>query len=114
MEKETEGQKHKRLYIEYRKLLENFSGGNMRLIEKYREELSRVENIFVARNSEGANLEKAGKIDEAIALYEKNVKEGFDGSYPYTRLAIIYRRRKLFDDENRIIKKAGERKSIYE
>lgn len=113
MEKETEGQKHKRLNAEYRKLLES-SNNDMSLIEKYREELSRIENTFVARNLEGADLEKAGKIDEAIALYEKNVKEGFDGSYPYTRLVIIYKKRKLFDDEARIIKKAEERRSIFE
>ncbi|TFB08487.1 hypothetical protein E3V08_03800 [Candidatus Atribacteria bacterium MT.SAG.1] len=108
MEKETEGQKYKRLNVEYGKLLES-SNTDMDLIEKRKEELEEIENTFVRRNLEGKELEKAGKVDEAIALYEKNIKEGFDGSHPYTRLAIIYRRRKLFDDEARVIKKAEER-----
>jgi len=108
MERETERQKYKRLNTKYGKLLE-IPNISIDLLEKYREALSKIEGIWVARNLEGSELEKAGKVDEAIALYEKNIKEGFDGSHPYTRLAIIYRRRKLFDDEARVIKKANER-----
>ncbi|MBA7592456.1 hypothetical protein ES708_34639 [subsurface metagenome] len=65
-----------------------------------------IENTFVSRNLEGIELEKAGKVDEAIALYEKNIKEGFDGSHPYTRLAIIYNKKGLLDDEIRVLEKA--------
>ena len=113
MEKETEGQKHRRLFIEYTKLLDSFSGGSMSKIEEYKEKLDRIESIFVGRNLDGRELEKAGKVDEAIALYEKNIKEGCDGSHPYTRLAIIYRKRKLFEEVSRVIKKVEERKSIF-
>ena len=60
----------------------------------------------VDRNLKGIKLEKAGKIDEAIKLYEMNINESFDGNHPYDRLAIIYRKRKQFDDEIRVLEKA--------
>ncbi len=58
------------------------------------------------RNLIGIELEKAGKIDEAIKLYEENVKENCEGSHPYDRLAIIYRKRKCINDEIRVLEKA--------
>lgn len=58
------------------------------------------------RNLIGIELEKAGKVDEAIPLYEQNVQENFIGGHPYKRLAIIYRLRKQYDDEIRILTKA--------
>jgi tetratricopeptide (TPR) repeat protein len=58
------------------------------------------------RNLTGIELEKAGKIDEAIELYEKNVEENFIGSHPYNRLAIIYRKHGQIDDEVRVLEKA--------
>ncbi len=58
------------------------------------------------RNLRGIELEKAGQVDLAIRLYEENVKENFEGSHPYDRLAIIYRRRNLIDDEIRVLEKA--------
>ena len=59
-----------------------------------------------ARNLQGIELEKSGQVDEAIHLYEENVKEKFEGSHPYKRLAIIYRKRKQIDDEIRVLEKA--------
>ena len=102
---ETEGGKYKRLNLEYGKLLKN-PDSNFNLIEKYRKELSKIENNWVNRNLKGIKLEKEGKIDKAIKLYEKNIKEEFDGSNPYTRLAIIYSKKGLLDDEIRVLKKA--------
>lgn len=102
---ETEGGKYKRLNLEYGKLLEN-PDSNFSLIEKYRKELSKIENNWVNRNLKGIKLEKEGKIDKAIKLYEKNIEEEFDGSHPYTRLAIIYSKKGLLDDEIRVLKKA--------
>lgn len=61
------------------------------------------ENIWVERNLLGRQLEKEGKIDEAIKLYEENIKEGFDGNFPYDRLAIIYRKQKKKEDEIRVL-----------
>jgi len=99
---ETEGGKYKRLNLEYGKLLKN-PDSNFNLIEKYRKELSKIENNWVNRNLKGIKLEKEGKIDKAIKLYEKNIKEEFDGSNPYTRLAIIYSKKGLLDDEIRVL-----------
>ena len=58
------------------------------------------------RNLKGIKFEKSGKTEKAIILYEKNIKEGFDGSYPYDRLAIIYHKLGRLDDEIRVLKKA--------
>jgi tetratricopeptide (TPR) repeat protein len=60
----------------------------------------------VQRNLIGSRLEKLGQVDEAIQLYEANVNEDFDGSYPYNRLAAIYRKRQWLDDEIRVLERA--------
>ena len=60
----------------------------------------------VDRNLKGIKLEKTGKVDEAIKLYEININENFVGNHPYDRLAIIYRKRKQFDDEIRVLERA--------
>ena len=54
----------------------------------------------------GMELEKAGKIDEAIAEYEKSIAMDFEGDRPYDRLAILYRKRKQIDEEIRVLNKA--------
>ncbi len=61
---------------------------------------------LVNNNLRGIELEKEGRIDEAIKLYEENIKKDFDGNHPYDRLAIIYRKRKEYDEEIRVIKHA--------
>ncbi len=38
----------------------------------------------------GQNLEQLGRLDEATALYELAVTEGFDATGPYDRLIGIY------------------------
>lgn len=65
----------------------------------------------VDRNLMGKELEKEGFVDNAIELYELNVKSRFDGSFPYNRLAIIYRKRKQYDEEIRVLEQAVE---VYE
>lgn len=60
----------------------------------------------VDRNLEGKKLEKLGQVDRAIKFYEENVKEEFEGNFPYDRLAIIYRKRKQYKDEIRVLNKA--------
>lgn len=32
-------------------------------------------------------------------MYEANVRDGFDGTHPYDRLAVLYRKQKRFNDE---------------
>ncbi|WP_309720874.1 hypothetical protein [Armatimonas sp.] len=45
---------------------------------------------MIARNQRGAELEKLGKIPEAIAEYEANVVDRFLGAQPYQRLQALY------------------------
>lgn len=67
-----------------------------------------VSDSQLNRNLKGIELEKDGKVDQAIKLYEMNIKENFVGNRPYDRLAIIYRKNKQFDDEIRVLEKAIE------
>jgi hypothetical protein len=46
-----------------------------------------------ARNLEGMALEREGRVDDAVAFYQRNVDEGFEGDWPYGRLVAIYERR---------------------
>lgn len=57
----------------------------------------------VERNLKGIEFEKEGNIESAIELYEKNIKERFDGSHPYNRLSIIYRKLNRIEDEKRVL-----------
>jgi tetratricopeptide (TPR) repeat protein len=91
LKKETEGEKYKRLFLNYR---------------KHREEICRIESKWSNRNSKGIELEKECQVDKAIELYEKNIEEESDGTHPYTRLAIIYRKKGLLKDEIRVLEKA--------
>ena len=47
---------------------------------------------LTARNLEGLELERSGRTQEALALYEQNVQEGFEGDWPYGRLVAAYER----------------------
>lgn len=62
-----------------------------------------IQDVVVNRNIEGIRLEKEGKIKEAIALYEANVKDCFDGSHPYNRLRIIYANMEDYSNAIRVI-----------
>jgi hypothetical protein len=53
-------------------------------------------------NVEGRALEKAGRVDEAIALYEYGVSGGTDTPATYTRLRVLYRKLKRPEDVERI------------
>lgn len=58
--------------------------------------------IQCTRNLQGKDLERLGRIDQAIILYEQNVAEGFIGEHPYNRLWIIYTRQKRYADAIRV------------
>jgi tetratricopeptide (TPR) repeat protein len=58
------------------------------------------------RNLKGREYELSNQIDKAIELYEQNVKEQFDGSFPYNRLSIIYKGMGQIDSEIRILEQA--------
>lgn len=60
-------------------------------------------------NMDGKVLEKAGRIDEAIALYEFGVANGTSTPATYDRLLVLYRKAKRHDDERRICEVAVTR-----
>lgn len=67
--------------------------------------------ITCCRNNDGITFEKGGKIEEAIKVYEENIELGVPAMHSYTRLMIIYRRLKDYDNEQRVIRRAIE---VYE
>jgi tetratricopeptide (TPR) repeat protein len=77
-----------------------------------------LEGKIVDRNLKGIELEKLGKEDQAIALYEANVADQFDGSHPYNRLRIIYKSRGCYPDAIRVceayILNSGQDKKLCE
>lgn len=68
----------------------------------------RIPKDPVDRNIKGTELEKEGYIDNAIEFYELNIKDGFEGNHPYDRLAIIYRKRKQYTEEIRVLERGIE------
>lgn len=69
-------------------------------------EWSRIESelgaILTSRNTEGREMEKQGRVDEAINLYEANVADKVDAPFPYDRLRIIYTKRKDYQNAIRV------------
>lgn len=61
-----------------------------------------------ARNNEGTAYEKLGRVDEAIAIYEENIADGYPALHAFDRLMKIYRRRKDYQNEVRVIGRAIE------
>src|SRR5262249_32913651 len=59
-----------------------------------------------ARNLEAFEAEHGGRLDEAIAMYERSVEEGSPGVLPYGRLVAIYERQQRFDDAERVLRRA--------
>ncbi|MFC6996773.1 hypothetical protein [Rufibacter roseus] len=58
------------------------------------------------RNIQGKEFEKSKQSEKAALLYEENIKEEFDGTHPYERLAIIYKREGRLEDEIRVLESA--------
>jgi tetratricopeptide (TPR) repeat protein len=59
-----------------------------------------------ARNLEAFEAERSGRLEDAIALYERNIAEGFPGDLPYGRLVAIYERRSDLDAAARVLRRA--------
>lgn len=62
-------------------------------------------------NSQGMDFEKAGKIDEAIDVYEQCIALGEKAFHSFERLMVLYHRRKQYADEIRVINRC---KDVYE
>lgn len=73
--------------------------------ERY-EKLDNGLSQICALNNQGTQFEKENRIDEAVAIYEKAIQIDYPASYPYDRLMVIYRRRKDYANEARVIKAA--------
>ncbi len=61
-----------------------------------------IEDILVDRNVNGKQLEKDGRTEDAVELYEANVADCFDGSHPYDRLRIIYSKHGRYSEAIRV------------
>lgn len=57
-------------------------------------------------NCIGIEYEKNGEVDKAIEVYEKNIKIGYPATHSYDRLMKIYRRLRLYEREQEVIKRA--------
>ena len=75
------------------------------------EEMNKFDNLSFYENQKGMEYEKDKNIDKAIEHYEKSIGYNFQGSHPYNRLAILYRKNKDYDNEIRVLRKAIE---VYE
>ena len=76
---------------------------------KLRKEAEREQLIKACaeRNNKGIALEKSGNIDEAVALYEENIKPGcYPAMHSFDRLLVIYRRDGDLKNELRVCKLA--------
>jgi len=62
----------------------------------------------VQRNLQGSALEREGHVENAVVLYQANVRDGFEGNFPYDRLAVIFRKRGDFASEIMVLKRAIE------
>jgi hypothetical protein len=60
----------------------------------------------VERNLQGHALECDGLIENAIDFYQANVRDGFEGSFPYDRLAVIFRKRGDVGSEIAVLRRA--------
>lgn len=69
------------------------------------------ESLFKATelNNKGIALEKEGKIDEAIAVYEQNIAgDCYPAHHSFDRLIILYGKRKDLDNKRRVLLRAIE------
>jgi tetratricopeptide (TPR) repeat protein len=89
------------------------AGGSNPLSPTDLEEPERLEDRWLleaqtARNLEALAAEQSGEVERAIALYERNVAEGFVGDLPYGRLVMLYERRGALEEAERVLRRAIE------
>lgn len=69
-------------------------------------ELSESISRCAERNNKGMQLEKSGDIEGAIATYEANISDTYPATHSYDRLIVLYRRKKDYNNELRVIESA--------
>lgn len=57
-------------------------------------------------NNLGIKYEKEGDVDKAVNAYEENINIGYPARHSYDRLLVLYRKRKDYDNEERVAAKA--------
>ena len=78
--------------------------------------IAKLESEFTASNLReiadgnlrGKELEGEGKVEEAVAIYERLLAKGIDTPFTYRRLAIIYSKQKRRKEELRVLRTAVE------
>jgi tetratricopeptide (TPR) repeat protein len=75
----------------------------------YAEEFDREQvDLQTRRNLDALALESDGRTEEAMALYEQNIADGFEGDWPYGRLVAYYERLGRLDDAQRVLERGIE------
>jgi tetratricopeptide (TPR) repeat protein len=65
----------------------------------------KLSQTIAERNKSAMEAEEQGELDQAISLYEQNIKEPVADQFAYNRLMILYRKLKAYKEELRVIKK---------
>lgn len=97
--------------------LEEDSNGYISFPKHRLDELKAKKNAYISRteklpkcaelNNKGIELEKQGKIVEAIAIYEENIKgDCYPAMHSFDRLLVLYRKSKDYENEKRVAEKA--------
>ena len=79
------------LYLRLSKM--QSESGDINEIQVLGDVMDSIEGEIVDRNLKGIELERQRKDEKAMALYESNVTDCFDGSHPYNRLRMLYKKR---------------------
>lgn len=81
---------------------------NIKELNKRLKQISKNEKSIYEYIDKGSNFEYDKNIDKAIEFFEKAIALDCDGNYPYDRLAILYRKKKDYENEIRVLTKAIE------
>jgi tetratricopeptide (TPR) repeat protein len=82
-------------------------------LRKHKEK-ERILNQCASFNNKGISYENEGKINLAIKAYEKNIQSDYPAHHSFKRLMILYREKKDYNNERRVILKTLEVFPNYE
>ena len=80
----------------------------------YWEETERIFGLWLDRQNEAWDCEQEGEIEQAIKLYERNVREMCHLWKSYERLRIIYRKQKDYDKAVRACERWLNMRRVFE